>query len=125
MHCQDNDMNEHLKPEKVIPFIRSEFPCFDNIADMDEGIYSALGDFAIYLRNGISNKTLTDSDLRKAFKVLNKMGRAEDLEVKNLLVVGIFEILTDNDEVTEVVKCSLEGESGELFERVLAGWNNS
>ncbi len=117
-------MTIQLHPEEIISFIRTEFPLFDSIVDTNEGMYDVLGNFAIFLRNGISENSLSDIELKQVFKVMNTMGSAKELEVKNLLVVGIFEILTDVDKVVEVVKSGLEGEAAELFQRVLVGWRN-
>lgn len=121
MHYQGNKST--LKPQELLAFIQKEIPNFNDIVDLEDGMYSALGDFAIYLRDGISEKSISDSDLKSAFNVMNTMGAAEDLEVQNLLVVGIFEILTDADNVVAVVKENLEGGASQLFERVLVGWS--
>jgi len=131
MHYQDNDLKTDLKPEEVLSFVRTEFADFDRIIDIDidididNGMYDTLGDFAIYLRNGISEKSLSEENLKKAFKVMNTMGASKELEVQNLLVVGILEILTDEGQVVSVVKEGLTGSAAELFERVLIGWNSS
>lgn len=85
MHYQDNDLKTDLRPEEVLSFLRAEFVNFDSIVDIDDGIYDALGDFAIYVRNGISEKSLSEENLRKAFKVMNTMGASKELEVQNLL----------------------------------------
>lgn len=120
MHYQAND----LKPEDILTFMRAEFEGLDSIIDIDEGMYDALGDFAIYLRDGINKKSLSDEKFNKALKIMNTMGASNNLEVQNLLVVGIFEILTDEDDVVSSVKCGLTGPASEMFERVLVGWNN-
>lgn len=124
MHYQDNDVKADLKPEEVLSFLRAEFINFNSIVNIDDGVYDALGDFAIYLRNAIAKKSLSEEYLRKAFEVMNTMGASKDLEVHNLLVVGILEILADEDQVVIVVRNGLVGYAAELFERVLKGWNN-
>ena len=123
MRSQVSSLKSDLKPEDVLAFVQTEIPNFNDIVDLDEGLYSILGDFAIYLRDGIDKGTTSKLDLKAAFRIMNVMGASEDLEVQNLLVVGIFEILTDVDEVIEVVKQGLEGKAAQLFDRVLAGWN--
>ena len=120
MHYQAND----LKPEDVLTFMRAELGGFDSIVDIDEGVYDALGDFAIYLRDGINDESLSDEKCQEAFKIMNTMGASNNLEVQNFLVVGIFEILTDEDDVVASVKRGLIGPAAEMFERVLIGWNN-
>ncbi|MEP4151333.1 MAG: hypothetical protein ABJL73_08510 [Lentilitoribacter sp.] len=115
-------MNSELKPEDVLPFIRSEFEDFDSIVDLDDGIYGGLGDFAIYLRNEMNGESLSEEKCQKAFKIMNAMGASKDLEVQNLLVVGILEILTDKDKVVSLVRSGLNGQAAEIFEKVLNGW---
>jgi len=113
-----------LKPEEVLYFLRTELVNFDSVVDIDDGVYDALGDFAIYLRNAIAKETLSEEYLRKAFEVMNTMGASKDLQVHNLLVVGILEILADEDQVVIVVRDGLVGYAAELFEKVLKGWNS-
>ncbi len=121
MHYLDNSV---LKPETVISTLLAECPSFAKLADIEEGTYSVLGDFAIYLRDGITNNTLQADGLESAFAFLNKMGASDDLEVQNQLVVGILEILADTDESTSAAKRKLEGRALELFNRTLSGWSN-
>jgi|GEM_PF-2542756 len=122
MHYLDNSV---LKPETVISALLAECPSFAKLADIEEGTYSVLGDFAIYLRDGITNNTLQADGLESAFAFLNKMGASDDLEVQNQLVVGILEILADTDESTSAAKRKLEGRALELFDRTLSGWNKA
>lgn len=124
MLYQDSDLERSLKPEGVLSFVRSEFVNFDSIVAIDDGIYNAFGDFAIYLRNEIVEKSLSGKELQKAFKVMNTMGASKELEVQNLLVVGILEILSDEDRVVAIVRGGLVGNAADLFQKVLIGWNN-
>lgn len=114
-----------LKPETVISVLLVEFPGFAKLADIEERSYSILGDFAIYLRDGITSNTLQAEELDKAFVFLNEMGATDDLEVQNQLVAGVLEILADTDESLAVTKRKLEGQALELFIRTLSGWNNA
>ena len=90
MRSQVSSLSSDLKPEDVLAFVQTEIPNFSDIVDLDEGLYSILGDLAIYLRDSINEGTASELDLKAAFKVMNAMGASEDLEVQNLLVVGIF-----------------------------------
>ena len=123
MRSQVSSLSSDLKPEDVLAFVQTEIPNFSDIVDLDEGLYSILGDLAIYLRDSINEGTASELDLKAAFKVMNAMGASEDLEVQNLLVVGIFEILTDINVVTEIVRQRLEGKAAQLFNRVLINCN--
>ncbi len=66
--------NSVLNTETVVSSLLAECPSFAKLADVEEGVYSILGDFAIYLRDGITNRTLQADDLEDAFSFLNKMG---------------------------------------------------
>ncbi len=123
MHYQEYEMKYKLKADDVQSFMRSEFDGFDDIVDMENGLYDALGDFAIYLRDKMNEETLSEEMSQKAFNIMNVMGASEDLEVQNLLVVGILEVMTDEHKVVSLVKKGLSGPAAELFERVIVGWN--
>ena len=122
MRFQDNSL---LKPETVISTLLVEYPDFAKSVDIGEGPYSILGDFAIYLRDGIKKDTMQTDELDRVFNFLNEMGASNDLEVQNQLVVGVLEILADTDESVSLAKRSLKGKALELFERTLSGWNNA
>lgn len=119
MHYQANSV---LKPEMVISTLLAEFPSFAESVDIEEAPYSILSDFAIYLRDGITNDTVQADELNHAFSFLNAMGASDDLEVQNQLVVGVLEILADTDESLSVAKRNLKGQALELFRRTLSGW---
>lgn len=119
MHYQGNNV---LKKEKVISTLLTECPEFAKSVDLSEGAYVILGDFAIFLRNGIERKALQPDELGRCFSFLNKMGESDDLEVHNLLVVGVLEILTDTDDSLAIAKQYLKGHSLKLLERTLSGW---
>ncbi|NKC15797.1 MAG: hypothetical protein GKR94_27435 [Gammaproteobacteria bacterium] len=85
--------NSVLNAEIVISSLLAECPSFAKLADIEEGAYSILGEFAIYLRDGITKNALQADDLENAFSFLNKMGASDDLEVQNQRVVGVLEIL--------------------------------
>src|SRR4030066_219645 len=92
--------------------------------EIGDGPYSILGDFAIYLRDGIKKDEIQKDELDRAFNFLNEMGASDDIEVQNQLVVGVLEIMADTDESVSVAKQNLKGKALELFERTLSGWNN-
>lgn len=123
MRYQANSLQSDLKPEDVLAFVQKEVSNFNDFVDLDDGLYSILGDFAIYLRDSIAQGVISELDLKSAFKVMNHMGESEDLEVQNLLVVAIFEILADIDDVIEIVKKGLVGNASELFRKVISGWD--
>jgi hypothetical protein len=114
-----------MTPDETIPTIRAACPAFSKDVDLTEGPYSILGEFAIYLRDGITNHTISPHEIDRAFSVLNDMGSSSDAEVQNQLVVGVLEILTDNDDVIEFAKNKLEQSALDLFQRVLIGWNHA
>jgi len=117
MHYQ---VNKTENAESIISALATKCPWFSQSIDWDEGPYTVLGDFAIYLRDDMAN----EKELDDAFEFLNTMGTSDDVETQNQLVVGVLEILADDDSSTMVAKEKLKGRSLELFNRTLSGWNN-
>ncbi len=125
MHYQGNESYNEMKPDGVIRDLLQEFPDFAKDVDVKQGPYTILSNFAIYLRDGIVDNTINSDELNRAFDFLNNMGASRNLEVQNLLVVGVLEILADTDESTSIAKQKLKNYALESFERVLSGWNNA
>lgn len=113
-----------MNSKSSIPLLLKEFPAFAAQVDVDDEEYYILGEFAIYLRDGIVNSTFESEELAHAFRFLNRMGASNDSEVQNQLVVGVLEILADTDQSIQVVRMHLEDRALELFERTLRGWKN-
>ena len=111
-----------LKPEDIFALIKEKIPTFKSIYDIDDGIYCILGDFAIYLKDSIDEGTISDIDLENAFEIMNMMGSTKDIELHNLLIVGVLEILTDSKKVIEVIRQGLEGEAAQFFEEAISFW---
>ena len=115
----------NIRSEDTIDILVSRFPKFAKSADLDEGPYSVLGDFAIYVCDGIESESIATPDLDKIFAFLNELGSSGDIEVQNQLVVGVLEILTDTDKCVDAARQRLRGQALQFFERVLVGWNNA
>ncbi len=109
-----------MKPEDVIPELFSTFPELSHFLDKDEGTYCILGDFGLYLRDGITENTIDNNALNKAFDFLNALGKSDDPEVQNLLGVGVLEILTDRNKTIQVSKKMLKGQALEIFNKTIA-----
>jgi len=86
--------------------------------DLSEGPYYIMGQIATFIRDG----ELSDTEAACVFAHLNKMAEL-DGETKNLLVVGMLEILTDTPQSIERTRTGLNrGAASILFERVIRGW---
>ena len=118
MHYQ---VNKEENTESIVSVLAEKCSWFSEFIDWDEGPYSVLGDFAIYLRDDLAN----EKELDDAFDFLNTMGASDDAEVQNQLVVGVLEILADTDNSIAMAKEKLKDHSLELFNRTLSGWNNA
>lgn len=102
-----------------------EFPEFYNSQDYvvdDLMPYSVFGDFAIYLQDGLEKNDVSQITLDKAKRFMNSMANSENVEINNLLVVGILEILTDKKISVDWVKSNLNEKACAYFERVMKGW---
>lgn len=103
--------------------LREALPDFEVRNGLEEGIYSIAGDFAIALRDGIVEKTLSEEQINHAFAALNRIGQIEDFEVQNLLTMGALEILTDDAASIRTARQKLNGRALELFEDIKLFWH--
>nr|VFK48134.1 MAG: hypothetical protein BECKTC1821E_GA0114239_11033 [Candidatus Kentron sp. TC]VFK63671.1 MAG: hypothetical protein BECKTC1821F_GA0114240_11032 [Candidatus Kentron sp. TC] len=108
----------------VIPLLLEKYPSFAKFIDVYEGPYSTLGDFAIHLRDGITNATLQADEIDDAFGFLNAMGKSNNPEIQNQLVVGVLEILADTDKSISMTNSNLKDRALALFRRTLSGWSD-
>lgn len=120
MRYPENSTAGALAPEDVLSFVERELGELFDPFDSEFGIYSALGDLAIQLRERISARSIDASALRSVAKVFNELGASDNSEVQNLLVVGVLEILTDRPEVVYAMRQCLSGNAAVLFEKTLA-----
>ena len=63
---------------------------------IDEGIYSFLSDFGIFLRDAISNNEKLI--VKQSFDLMNSWFSYNDIELEKKISVGILEVLTDTEE---------------------------
>lgn len=117
-------MEEDLQREDILDLFMDEFPGIMKTIDTDdEGIYFILGMFGTYLTKGILKNTIPENTLGRIFKILNLMGQTRsDLEVHNLLQVGIFEKVTDEKQCIAPVRKRLTGNALALFEQSISAW---
>jgi len=71
----------------------------------------------------LRDDTLAKPEADCIFEHMEKMAAA-DTETKNVLVVGILEVLTDTPKAVKRARARLKGPARFLFERVLTGWNS-
>ena len=108
-----------MKYENVVPELRLAFPFFfDSNPDLYvEFPYDVFGTFALMLQEKILAKDLDDTVLRSAFLFLERMAISEDLNVQNLLVVGVLEVMVDSEALDLAANCV-----GEHTKTLLAKW---
>jgi hypothetical protein len=86
--------------------------------DLSEGPYYIMSQTARSVQDG----KLSDAETASVFAHLNKMAELDE-DTKNLLVVGVLEVLTDTSQSIERTRVGLNGGAARfLFERVLRGW---
>jgi hypothetical protein len=71
-------------------WVLQDCPFLTNWVDLSEGRYYIMAEVAF----SIQDSKLTDAENASVFAHLNKMAELDE-ETKNLLVVGILELLTD------------------------------
>lgn len=124
MQSPGSEVRSVISAANILAVLGERFPKMRLDYDPDGGVYDVLGDLAIHLRDGLDAGRLDEAVLSAAIELFNEMAESEDVEVKNLLVVGIFEMLTDSDATIAAMKRHLGVTANELFERVLIGWNH-
>ena len=73
MHYQETKHHIEMQPDEVISLLLKESPKFAASVDLEEGPYSILGDFALYICDGITNDTFEADELDRAFNFLNEI----------------------------------------------------
>jgi hypothetical protein len=74
------------------------------------------GDFGLFLRDRIMSNGSSDELVRKAFKFLDTTFEGStDIDLQNLLQVGVFEPLCDRQETVSTALSSLTGEARASF----------
>src|SRR5215470_18048440 len=98
-----------------IRILLQDCPFLINRVDLSEGPYYIMHQTATFIRDG----KLPDTEAASVFAHLNKMAEL-DVDTKNLLVVGVLEVLTDIPQSIERTRAGLNGRPARfLLERVL------
>jgi len=102
--------------------LRELLPDLEVHSDPAESEYFNAGNFAIWLRDGIVDRSLPEEKVDQAFGALNQIGAVDDNEIQNQLAVGVLEILTDDPASVRAARQKLKGRALELFEIVKEFW---
>lgn len=115
-----------LQRQNLISELFEQFPSFEKkmcYEPDDLTPYNVLGDFALYLRDKIKAKNITEEEVNKTINFINTMGKSEDIEVLNILEVELFEIFTDDKETINWALKYLDENNKERFKLVLKRWS--
>lgn len=83
---------------KIIPEYRTVFEKENNEHYHSSGVYLFMNEFASFLCNEIG-KNPNSEIVKKGFSFINNVGESNNLEVLNILRVGILEILYTNKNI--------------------------
>ena len=85
------------------------------------GNYGIAYRFGAYVCEGVSRNLLDGDEVGRAFSCLNQLGEAAEgnLQLANLLTVGILETLTDTEQSIKVARQKLNGNAAGLLEEVI------
>jgi len=104
--------------DPVIEKLLSRCPFLRDGVDLTEGPYYVAGQVARVISSG----TLSDSEAASVFSHMHEMAEG-DIQVRNLLMVGILEVLTDSEDSIERTRVGLGyGPARSLFEETLNFW---
>jgi len=100
---------------KILPEYRTIFELENNEYNLSGGVYLFMNEFASFLCKEIE-KDPKSIIVNKAFTFINKVGESNNLEILNILRVGILEILYTSKNVNrELVSNSLSEKLREYF----------
>ena len=115
-----------LTSENIIARLFENFEEFKNLSDYDTDellmIYNIMGDFALDFQNDFMSQNLTPSRIDKFFDFLNLMAASDDEKIINVLMVEIFEILSDKKETIKAAREKLSPKAVRLFQETLDFW---
>ena len=102
---------------KFLPEYRAIFELENNEYNPSSGIYLFMNEFASFLCNEIE-KDPKSIIVDKSFTFINKVGESNNLEVLNILIVGILEILYTSKNIDrELVSNSLSEKLKKHFDQ--------
>lgn len=113
--------------EKIMTNLIEKFPDFKKSQCYEKEEltpYNVFGDFAVYIQDGLSASSISVDELKKASAFMNNMADSQDKYIQNLLVVGVFEVFTDQQDTVIWVRESLNENAVKLFEKTLRGWSD-
>jgi len=110
-------MRLKFNDENLIKILVEEIPEFSKsiVPEFSFSAYIVYGDFGIYLCEKILKKPQEIGVIEKAFEVLNKLILEGDDDIRQMLRVTTFEILTDNEQTIETAKKYLNNKALQIF----------
>jgi len=99
---------------KMIPEYRMIYVLENNEDDFSSGVYLFMNEFASFLSNEIE-KDPTSSIVNKSFIFINKVGESNNLEVLNILKIGILEILYTSKNIDRKLVSSFLSEKLQIY----------
>jgi len=83
---------------QMIPEYQKIYELENSTIIFSNGVYLFMNEFTLFLSNEIE-KDSTSVIVKKAFTFINKVGESNNLEVLNILKIGILEILYTNKNI--------------------------
>ncbi len=114
------DTAVHMKNifDTLVQELYDNVPEFSKMTDHenDELTYVVFGELSLRLFEDITTNNQTTDFTKKCFVFFNLLGDREDIEIDNLLIVGIYEGLYANKKCNRVAREFLTGKNKELYE---------
>ncbi len=104
--------------ETLVQELYDNVPEFSKMTDHenDELTYVVFGELSLRLFEDITTNNQTTDFTKKCFVFFNLLGDREDIEIDNLLIVGIYEGLYANKKCNGIARQLLTGKNKELYE---------
>ncbi len=111
------------KPRRTAQRLLERVPELASAHDVDPELpYAVFGDFGIFLCERARERPKNDELVRRCFAFIDEVAASDDDEVLNILVTGTLEVVSDDDECSELAKQTLGPAAVALLQRVEKGW---
>jgi hypothetical protein len=107
--------------EQLIKILVENIPEFKELItpEFEFSAYIIFGDFGIFLRDKILERSDNEGLINRSFGLLNMLIEQGDEKIIQMLRVTTFEILTDNPQTIAISKQYLKGKAVDIFLQVI------
>lgn len=125
MQCQDFELVKTITVDDLLSLIREHCNNVDDLVSEEakqSGNLFVLAELSHYLIDSVIDKGKIRPHVDDIFGALNSLGEMERIDIDDLLMVGVFELLLDSEDVVSLAHAKLKGGALQLFNETLSIW---